>query len=78
MAPERPGVREERVVVLFDKEFAARLNNLATRRYEGNRSLLVRTAVRDLIDREDGTQETPPSHHAPVHPLLHDSNERAA
>ncbi len=78
MAPERPGVREERVVVLFDKDFAARLNALATRRYEGNRSLLVRIAVRDLLDREADAQETPPSHQAPVHPLLHDTNDRAA
>ncbi len=78
MAPERPGVREERVVVLFDKEFAARLNDLATRRYEGNRSLLVRVAVRDLLDRERDGQETPPSHQAPVHPLLHDTSDQAA
>ncbi len=78
MAPERPGVREERVVVLFDRAFADRLNDLATRRYEGNRSLLVRIAVRDLLDREDSAQESPPSHQELVHPLLHDPNERAA
>ncbi len=78
MAPERPGVREERVVVLFDKDFAARLNDLATRRYEGNRSLLVRIAVRDLLDREAAAQETPSSHKSPVPPLLHDTNDRAA
>ncbi len=78
MAPERPGVREERVVVLFDKDFAGRLNDLATRRYEGNRSLLVRVAVRDLLDREDAAQESPTSHRAPVHPLMPTGDERAA
>ncbi len=78
MAPERPGVRDERVVVMFDRTFADRLNDLATRRYEGNRSLLVRVAVRDLLDREGDDQETPPSGRGPVHPLLHDPNEQVA
>ena len=73
MAPERPGVRDERVVVMFDRAFADRINDHATRRYEGNRSLLVRVAVHDLLDRE-----APPSHQELDHPLLHDPNERAA
>jgi len=78
MAPERPGVRDERVVVMFDRAFADRINDHATRRYEGNRSLLVRVAVHHLLDRAADAQEAPPSHGAPVHPLLHDPNDRVA
>ncbi len=59
MSLQRPGVRDERVVVMFDKPFAERVNELATRRFEGNRSLLVRVAVRDLIEREDLAQDAP-------------------
>ncbi len=45
--------KEIRMVVRIDAEFADRLDNVAFRRFDGNRSLLVRQAIRDLLERTE-------------------------
>lgn len=53
MVLQPPVVRDERVVVKFDRPFVERVNDVANRFFEGNRSLLIRTAVRELLERRE-------------------------
>lgn len=43
--------RTERIVLRADKPFLDRLDAVARDRFEGNRSVAVRQAVRELIER---------------------------
>lgn len=52
-----PAIRDERVVVKFDRAFVQRVNAIANRFFEGNRSLLIRTAVRELLERKERETE---------------------
>lgn len=48
-----PRAKEGRIVIRVDAEFESAVDELATRRFEGNRSLLVRTALRDLLRQHE-------------------------
>ncbi len=47
-----PGKRTP-VIVLFEPSLIEQSDRVAAKRFEGNRSLLIRTAVRELIERAD-------------------------
>lgn len=46
-----PSPRRTPVIVLFERSLIEASDRVAGERFEGNRSLLIRTAVRELIDR---------------------------
>ena len=49
--------RTERIVLRADKAFVDRLDAVARARFEGNRSVAVRQAVRELIERYERQQD---------------------
>jgi metal-responsive CopG/Arc/MetJ family transcriptional regulator len=49
--------KEGRIVLRIDADFEEQVNELAFRRFEGNRSMLVRTALRDLLRKEQQVSE---------------------
>ena len=49
--------KEGRIILRIDADFEEQVNELAFRRFEGNRSMLVRTALRDLLHKEGQTTD---------------------
>ncbi len=47
------------VIVLFERDLIDRSDAVAHQKFEGNRSLLVRTAVRELVERIEGPVSEP-------------------
>ncbi len=52
-------VKEIRMVIRVDARFADRIDEMAFERFDGNRSLMVRAAVRELIERAELAQDAP-------------------
>ncbi len=51
--------KEGRIVLRIDSDFEEQVDRLAFKRFEGNRSMLVRTALRELIERAELAQDAP-------------------
>ena len=57
MSNQAPPVKDARLVLRIDAAFIERMNAIAAERYEGNRSYLVREAIRQLIERYETQTE---------------------
>lgn len=54
--PRVPGpVRDGRIVLRVDPELVDAMNAAADDRFEGNRSMLIRQAIREMLDRHAET-----------------------
>ena len=51
MSNQLAPTRDSRLVLRIDTPLIERLNRIAAERFEGNRSLLVRQALRELIEK---------------------------
>lgn len=57
MSQQPAQVKDTRLVLRIDTPFIERMNRIAADRFEGNRSLLVRQALRELIERYERNPE---------------------
>jgi metal-responsive CopG/Arc/MetJ family transcriptional regulator len=57
MIDQHARTKDTRLVLRIDSEFIERLNRIAAERFEGNRSLLVREALRDLVAQYEAPQK---------------------
>lgn len=51
MSNQLAPTRDTRLVLRIDTPFIERLNRIAAEKFEGNRSYLVREALRELIEK---------------------------
>lgn len=57
MSQQPAQVKDTRLVLRIDTPFIERMNRIAAESFEGNRSLLVRQALRELIERYERNPE---------------------